>query len=296
MSKFQRTYTMKVQGRSGNVYAISDPLTVVFDVSRRAFGSLNTGHFTVYNLSQSVRNDIRYDNAIDAERRTFSFSAGYKSEGYEPVIFQGTLQRALVYRDGPNVATEIQVLDGGQAVQNAQLELSRAHPWDAAVEMANIIGLMSKYGVKLGAVGSLFKNFKSTRGTTWIGSVWDVLKKKAAASGGYACIDLEKAYLMAQNDALVIPGALPQLDASTGLIGTPRRSGWVVDANMIFEPRVQLMQALKCLSLINPDITGTFSVQAIGHRGTISGAVDGGCETSLSLYSSPVGLNMVVPK
>jgi len=296
MSKFQRTFKLTVQGKSGNTYVISDPLTVIFDVNRRAYGSLNTGHFMVYNLGAAARGDIQYDNAIDAEARPFQFQAGYISEGYKPILFKGTLQRALSYRDGPNIVTEMQVLDGGEAVQKAQIERTRNYPWDPATEIRQIISLMNPHGVTVGALGSIVQNMRATRGVTWIGSVWDVLCKVAAAKGGYACIDLQKVYIMAQNDALAIPGAIPQLDASTGLIGTPRRSGWILDAEMIFEPRVQLMQALKVVSSVNPNINGTYAVQAISHRGIISQAKDGGVVTAMSLQTLPETMNLVVPE
>lgn len=299
MSKFQRTFKLTVQGRSGNTYTITDPLTVVFTVNRRAYGSLNTGHFLVYNLGEAARSDIQYDNAIDAQRRPFQFNAGYNSEGYKPCLFKGNLQRALSYREGPNVVTEMQVLDGGDAVQYAQVEQTfSSDVWSSNPEacLRKLVGLMEPHGVTLGAIGSLLNGAQATRGVTWIGSVWDVLKKFAYSKGGYACIDQGKAYLMAQNDALQIQGALPQLDGTTGLIGTPRRSGWVVDAEMIFEPRVQLMQALKVNSSVNANINGTYAVQAIGHRGIISQAKDGGVITSLSLQTLPETMNMVVPR
>lgn len=299
MSKFQRRYTMVVQGRSSRLYTIQYPLTCVFDINRRAFGSLNTGHFLVYNLNAATRGDLQYDNAMDAgDARAFSFNAGYASEigpGFGPLLFQGTLQSALSYREGPDVVTELQVLDGGIAVQNAQIELSRNHPWEPSDAVRQIAATMNQYGVRFGAVGSLFDAYKASRGVTWIGSTWDVLKKLATNQGGYACIDLQKVYMMAQRDALVMPGAVPTLNASTGLIGTPRRSGWTVEAQMIFEPNLQLMQLLKVESKINPNINGSFSVQALGHRGIISGAKDGGVITAASLYDSPTGFNLVTP-
>lgn len=301
MSKFQRQFTMTVQGRSGNTYVIKDPLTVVFNTNRRAFGSLNTATFTVYNLSDATRRDLQYDNALDAginggRGLSFIFNAGYLSEGFQPTLFAGTLARAFSYREGPNVMTELQVLDGGQAAQYAQVERTRNYPWDPETELRQLVSLMAPYGVTLGAIGSVVRNMQSTRGITWLGSVWDILRKVAANNGGYACIDMQKVYLMSQNDALTLPGALPKLDASTGLIGTPRRAGWIVDADMLFEPRIQLMQSLRVESSVNPNINGTYSVQAIGHRGVISAAVDGGVMTALSLQQLPESMNLVSPQ
>lgn len=301
MSKFQRQYTVTVQGRSLNTYVFKDPLTLVFNTNRRAFGSLNTASFTIYNLTEATRKDLQFDNVLDASLNggrglSFEFKAGYVSEGFQPTLFAGTIQRAFSYREGPNVLTEMQILDGGNAVQYAQVERTRNYPWDPEAELRQLVALMNPFGVTLGAIGSLARNIGRTRGVTWIGSVWDVIRKIASSNGGYACIDLKKAYIMSQNDALAIPGALPVLNASTGLIGTPRRSGWIVDAEMIFEPRVQLMQSIRVESTINPNINGTYSIQSIGQRGVISAAVDGGVITSLSLSQLPESMNLVTPE
>ena len=83
------------------------------------------------------------------------------------------------------------------------------------------------------------------------------------------------------------------IDATTGIIGTPRRSGWNLDAEMLFEPNLQLNQQLTVNSSVEPYINGTYAVQAIAHQGIISGAKDGGCETSLTLVGYPTGFNQV---
>ena len=293
---------MTVQGRFGTTYTFKTPLTVIFDVQKRAASGVNSGHFMLYNLSPSVRSDIEYDSAIDIDdqgvsvRRAFQFKAGYETEGSEQIVFQGNITKASFYRDGPDVVTDIEVMDGLSAIQLSQIASSRAYPWDPKSEAARIAQAMSPYGVQLGAIGSLFNTLQRTRGTMWLGSAWDVLKKFAAAQGGYACIDNEKLYLMSPYDALVPQGTIPQLDATTGLLDTPRRSGWVVDAQMLFEPRVQLMQQLKLVSAVNPSINGTFSVMAISHRGIISGSKDGGCVTAFSLFGAPKPFVLVTPQ
>lgn len=300
MSKFLRTCTMKVQGRSGAIHTIKYPLTTVFDVNRRATGSLNEGRFMVYNLAKDVRNDIRYDYAMDHLAAgqislSFQFNAGYHSDGYEPTIMAGNVQRAFSYRDGPDVVTEVQVLDGGNAALYAQVETSNSFPWDPRKQVGELVKLMAPHGVTLGAFGSVVTGIQSTRGVTWIGSVWDILKKLSRNSGGYAFIDLQKVYLLAENERIVFPGSIPQLDASTGLIGTPRRTGWYVDADMIFEPRLKLGQELKVASSVEKTINGTYTVRSIGHRGTISGAKDGGVVTSLNLMESVQSAQEVFP-
>ncbi|MES2155462.1 MAG: hypothetical protein V4510_10040 [bacterium] len=301
MSKFQRTFKMEVQGRSGTLYTFTDPLTCVFETSSRLTQGINSAHFMIYNLSAEKRRDIQFDSAIDIDggghviRRTFQFSAGYLSEGYQPVIFQGNISKAFSYRDSgsADVITDICVMDGQDAVQRSQVASSSAHPWGAKAEVAKLVKTMNQHGVTLGAVGSLFDGLTSTRGVTWLGSTWDVLKRLAGANNGVAFINMEKVYLLSASDSLLFPGAIPKLDASTGLMGTPRRSGWTVDAEMIFEPRVYAGQRLQVDSTVEPSINGDFRVDAVSHRGIISGAKDGGVVTAFSLFHPKEGLETV---
>lgn len=292
MAKFQRTFTLTVQGRSGRSYTFTDPLTCIFDVQSRITGGVNSGHFMLYNLDPLTRFDIEFDSAIDIDsagalvRRPLVFNAGYVTEGFQPVVFQGDVTRAFSYRDGTEIITDISVKDGLTAIQKAQIQSSRAYPWDARSEVERIVKTMAPYGVSLGAVGSLFQGYQPKRGTMWLGSSWDVLKSIAAARGGGAYVNQMKVYVMAPTDVIEPPSTLAQLDSTTGLIDTPRRSGWTVTAQMIFEPRVQLGQKLKLLSRVSPSLNGAYAVWAVGHRGMISGAKDGGCITSLEMMQS----------
>ncbi len=241
------------------------------------------------------------DYAIDAGSRggiisNFTLRAGYVSEGYLPIIFKGNLKSALSYREGPDVITEIEVLDGGDAAYRAQIERTRNAGWDPVEEVGILVKTLNKHGVSLGVLGTIIKNIKSTRGVTWLGSVWHILKKIATSQGGYACIDMEKVYMMAENDVLIVPGAIPKLDSSTGLIGTPRRSGWKVDAQMLFEPRLQLNQEIGLESVFSPDINGQYKIQVISHRGIISGAKDGGLITALNLQTLPETVNRLLSR
>lgn len=300
MAKFQRRFSMSVQGRSGAFYTLAWPLTCVFNIDIRGGSGVNEAHFMIFNLSPAVRSDIQYDSAIDIDgkvvlKRSVVFNAGYLSEGPLPAVFQGNIKKAFFYRDGPNVITDITVMDGLDAVQKSMIAISRASGWTGALLANDLIDVMSTYGVTLGAVGSFFSAAPRGRGVTCVGSTWDALKKLAVSNGGCASINQGKVYVLGPNDALSVPGALPTISAATGLIGTPRRSGWVVDAEMFFEPNVTLWQLINLQVAINPSLNGVRRIDAISHRGTISGAKDGGVVTGLSLYSSPGKFTATVP-
>lgn len=301
MSKFQRTFTMKVQGRSGFVHTFQTPLTCSLNINKVAGPGYNTGNFMVYNLSRETRRDIEYDSAIDIDTkgaaifRSFEFYAGYSTEGPEPLLFTGTIRQAKSYRDTVDVITEIDVGDGQAGMQRAPIYASSAATIPLKEEIASIIQAMAPYGVSLGAIGSLFDGYQDVRGRARLDTAWNEIKKSAAANNGYACIDNQKVYVMATSDVLVIPGNIPNLNAETGLLGTPRRSANVVEAQMIFEPRLRLMQLINIQSTVNPAITGDFQVITMSHRGIISGAKDGGCVTSGSFFLPPSEVNPVTP-
>ena len=293
MAKFQRVYTLTVQGRSGKVYTFTDPLTLVFDTQSRLTSGINTGHFMLYNLDPITRFDLEFDSALDIDsagalvRRPLVFNAGYVTEGFEPLCFQGDVFRAFSYReDTGDVVTDFEVKDGGLAIQKAQVQSSRAYPWNAKDEVTRLVSTMAPYGVSLGAVGSLFDGYTPQRGVMHLGATWDNLKKLAGAAGGGVYINQTKVYVMSPNDVLTPAATLAQLDATTGLLDTPIRSGWTVTAKMIFEPRLQLGQQLRIKSQVTPSLNGTYAVWAIGHRGIISGAKDGGCVTNVELFQS----------
>lgn len=297
-NKFLRTFTLTIQGKTA-VHEVTYPATVVFDINRRTFSNLNGARFLVYNLDQSVRNDIYkdpYPTPEDNLPRKVIFEAGYLSQGFEGKIFDGNIKRAISYREGPDIVTEIEGLDGMNAVRETQIERTRSSGWDAATEMRAIAELMAAKGVTLGALGNVAAKIQSTRGVTWSGSVWNILKRLTTGAGGYACIDMSKVYLMDEADAFDSPGNIAQIDASTGLLQTPRRQGAIVDIEMLFEPRITLMQKISVLSKVNPLINGQFVVRGVGHRGTISGAKDGGVTTSLSAFQPTTGLSTVVPE
>lgn len=286
--KFQRKYTLKIQGKSGEIHTIRYPTTCIFDTQRRASSGINSGHFMLYNLDPDVLRDIAFDFYIDSERRSFQFFAGYATEGFEALISQGNVRSAFFYREGPDVITDIVIQDGGFMAQKAQIIRSRAFPWNERTEAEEVVQTLFPFGITLGAIGSLVgETNKATRGIKWGGSTWDQLKDFAAHRGGTAFVDFEKVYMLAEDDVLAVPGEIPELNETTGMIGTPRRSGWIVDAQMLFEPSLILRQLMKIKSEINTSIVGTFAVQTICHRGIISGAKDGGVLTALRLQGSP---------
>lgn len=290
--KFQRAYTLTVQGKEAK-HVISYPLTLDFKIQRTLYSGLNNGHFEIYNLKKEVREDI-YKDAPDARTlMPIKLEAGYLSRSLQfdeeerfhgPVIFRGTITSACSYRaSGTDIITEIEADDGAVAVNNARVKLALyKDDWIGPNFKSAIRALaknMEQYGVTIGAVGSYNPN--GFRGVTWDGLCWPILKKLAGGDGS-TFIDLEKLHILRNHDALVIPEALPAIDDSIGMIGTPRKKEDTVDFKMVFEPGITTGQIIEIKSTILGNVNGIYRVQGFSHQGMISKAKCGECVTNVT--------------
>ena len=88
-------------------------------------------------------------------------------------------------------------------------------------------------------------------------------------SGGNATIDGGQVKAVNPDEA-VVGSAVPLISASTGLIGVPRRSGAMVELDMVFEPRLNLLQTVDLQSRFNRQFNGVHKIVAFEHRGAIS--------------------------
>jgi hypothetical protein len=104
------------------------------------------------------------------------------------------------------------------------------------------------------------------------------------AGNNTAYIDNEKANVVPQGTYVTPPGGIPLITSDTGLLGTPRKLGALVEVDMIFEPRIAVNQYVE-LQSEETYFSGQYAVLGINHHGTISGALCGDAITTLSLWS-----------
>lgn len=289
MIKFQRDYDLIAVGQSGAPHIISYPITCEFTITRQAFSSCNDAHFTLYNIARDKRHDIYKDNADVQTNMPILFAATHQSQGVaKSICFKGNITRAFSYRQGPDIITEIEALDGGYGVMNAQVELPLKVGWSWLQAAQALVKLMP--GLSLGGVSNII--IQNSRGLTLAGSCWDILKQ-IVQDDGKAFIDLEKVYLLKENDVLVSPNGLLTIDSSIGLLNTPRRQANILTLDLIFEPRLIIGQAIDVNSVVQPEVNGKYHVQGIVHSGVISGAIDSETKTSVTAGSADIGFTEV---
>jgi len=305
VTKWLRSYTMKVVGKSGEEYTFAPPLTLQFDVCRTVQKSLNTANFRLYNISPAAQRDIYKDDpeSPDTQSQTKKMSvtleASYQSmtTTLGSIVFSGTIQDACTYRSGGTVITEINALDGSDPAMRKIISKVFGDASAGCLTkkvLEDLTGLLGDQGIKSAVVGSFTGG--GTRRRSVFGPLWDVICD-IAGPAAVPYIDSGRSYVLNYNDAFDVPGNIPAIDGSVGLIGTPRKYFTRVDLQMVFEPRVTPGQLLGVSSKFNELIQNDYlSVQKVRHSGTISGAVDGGAVTDLVCTISPYGApNVVTP-
>ncbi len=287
--KFGRTYSLKIQiDDELEAVEVDYPMTLDFNITRNTFASANTGSFTIYNLGPDRRRQIFHDRYDTTLYRQIILQAGYQSEQNTPLstIFQGNVRSAYSYKRKQDWTTVIEAFDGGFGILNGQVSASiggSAAPWNMGQAVKQLIGAMPN--VAMGTVD--LPNIQQTRGLSLFGNAWDCVRRLAGNNTAY--IDNEKANVVKQGTYVTPPDGIPLITSDTGLLGTPRKLGALLEVDMIFEPRIFINQLVDLESL-ESYYNGQYAVMGFTHRGTISGAVCGDAITTLSLWSGTQAL------
>lgn len=261
--KFGRNYKLTIQVADDEAIVIEYPATIQFTVHRSISASLNSINLQIYNLSEEKRNRI-YQDRYQPTRRKLILEAGYDNLS---TIFIGDIFEANSARQGTNLITSIDARDGyfdtNQTMVNTTIIKGKTQK-----ELIEFLAAQFP-NLKIGKIG----NFEGTleRAVVLEGNVYEQLKKY---SGGNQFIDLEVINVIGENEFIINPD-LPLLDASTGMLDTPRRDNAFLTVTTLFEPRVIMGQNVNVKSDVNPAYNGVYKVLGVTHQGVISGAVNG---------------------
>jgi len=263
-----------------NAVEIDYPMTLEFNVMRNTFASANTGSFTIYNLGEDRRRQIFHDRYDMLKYRQIILQAGYESNNNTPLstIFQGNVRSAYSFKRKQDWTTVIDAWDGGYAIVNGQISESIAPSINVSDVIKSLVKSMPNVG--LGTVD--IPDVQASRGSSFFGNAWDAIRRLTGNNTAY--IDNERVNVVKQGTYVTPPDGVPLITSSTGLLGTPRKLGALLEVDMIFEPRIFINQRVQLQSL-ETYYNGQYAVMGITHRGTISGAVCGDAITTLSLWS-----------
>ena len=259
-----------------NNLTIPSDFTVDFEIQRNNWGASQYATFRIYNLKAKTRNRLYKDPYALTEYRAVQFRAGYSDDISLPLCFNGFVLSASSYRRGVDFITEITCYDGGQAMANgfiAQTVSSGISVQQILQSLANSLPRIAGTPI-IGSFPTVNK-----RGKVLFGNTWEVILQEA---GSLATIDNGQVKILNYNEA--IQSDIPVIDASSGLLGSPRRTATSLDFDMLFEPRMTMGQIVELQSSSNEIFNGLYKVQGFTHRGTISPVVAGNCVTTAKLF------------
>ncbi len=265
---------------SSEIVEINYPLTIEFDIVRAVFSSCPRATITVYNLGEDNRQRLFHDRYDTLYYQPIILQAGYTSEGSTPLatIFKGNVQAAYSYSRKENWVTVFECFSGGFGVINGQASVNQGAPWNLNQVISTLIGQMPN--VVAGVIN--LPVTPNARGISVKGNAWDAIQRLAGNNNAF--IDNETVNVVAQDYYIPSTGNIPLISADTGLLGSPRKLGNMVEVDFVFEPRIIVKQLIE-LQSTQKIYNGQYCVYGIKHRGTISGAVCGNAITTFSLWN-----------
>lgn len=281
MIKFGRKYRLTVETNDGgSAIIIEPPLTCQFTLTRSTMATLNTAEISIYGLGVKTRPRIfrdAYNPLINPQR--IVLEAGY---GQLTTVFAGNVWEANSTRQGVNIITNISSRDGGFDTTLTTTYRTMKAGSSVYEVVQSLVNDFKQGGgtLQLGKLSPTLKDTIFKRPVVLNGNTFDLIQKY---TNNQAYVDLEKVYVL--KDGEVVPGDIPIISESTGLLGTPKRDKTVLIVTTVFEPRIVMGQQVQLISTVLPIYNGTYKVIGVQHQGIISEAVNGQLQSTFTLYT-----------
>jgi hypothetical protein len=274
--KFGRSYRVTIDpADDGDAIVVTLPFTVRFWIQRNTMASLNHMTLEILNLNERVRNRVFQDRFALTRYKKVTFEGGYDELSQ---VFSGEIFEACSYREGVDVVTRIESLSG-------YFDVSKTRTF-TTIDKGKTLGDVFRFligefpNLEFGAVGD-YKDVLR-RPITMNGNTYDLLK---TYSQSQVFIDNGKVFVLRQNEA--VKNEVILLDASTGLLETPRRGDGTLVLTTLFEPSVDIQRQVAVKSSVMPIYNGQYLVCGINHSGIISPTVGGNCRSVFDLIAGP---------
>lgn len=272
-TKWGRRYRLTIDPNDGQEEIIIElPFSVQFWVQRSIMSSLNTLSIDIYNLSPTTRSRL-FQDKFNLNFKTIRLELGY---GDLVTVFRGHVFESSSARNGTDIITHIESLDGyydmGNSISKKTLSAGQTHG-EVIKELASDFE-----NTPLGYLGDFTE--KLLRGVTLNGNTWD---KIVTYSDNNAFIDNGEVIVMKKGE--VRKGDKIVLDASTGLIETPRRDEGYLTITTLMEPNPNIKSVVSLNSEILPVYNGDYEVIGVNHQGMISNHVSGTVRSVFNLLT-----------
>lgn len=256
---------------------ITPPFTLQFETNTGINNTAsNTGHFLFFNLSEDNKSLLWLDIFNFSNKYIFMrLYAGYGDN--MPLIFAGFVNQCMSYKEGGSTdfITELVTNNNGMMQDREYMNAT----FTKGTTLTDIIRYITDNGkyVRAGYITPDIAPIK--RDKTYIGQPLDLIKRE---HGGYDLF-IANGEINILGDRDVIPGEVQVISDSSGLLGSPRRSNYWVECDMIFEPGLRAGQAVTLNSVTLPWLNRTYKIIQVQHKGVISPNVCGKLITTVTM-------------
>jgi len=250
--RFNRNYELKIRALGGEV-TILPPLRIGFNADKSIRGGLNKLQLQIYNLEERKRLALVRD-AEDRSVIPLQLKVGYQDT--MELIFKGTIHRGSNARQGADIVTTIECLDGGfdfiNSFTSRTVEGGRRAVDAALADMPNT------------GTGKITDRPTLTRPKVLVGNSAKLIDDTIGPDETWY-IENEQLYIIKNNE--VVSRFIPVVSAQTGLISTPERESNQVTFKTLMNPAVKIGQRCKLVSSTAPHLDGVYRIETINYSG-----------------------------
>jgi hypothetical protein len=253
LDRFGRDYELRAQILGGEVI-VRPPMRIAFQGDKSIAGGLNKIQIKIYNLAEKKRLALVKDSEDSSVRIPLQLSVGY--QGNRELIFKGTVHTGSNSRQGADMITTLDGLDGGFDFLNSYtsrtVEGGRRAIDTCLKDMPNT------------QVGKITKRPTLTRPKVLVGNSAKLIED-TIGDGETWFIDDEQLFIMKDNE--VVSRFIPVVSAETGLLNTPEREQKKVTFRTLMNPAVKIGRRVNLLSSTAPHLNGVYKIETISYQG-----------------------------
>lgn len=256
-NRFNRDYKLIITTPNQTI-TIQPPIHISFQAEKsiNTFG-LNRLNLQVFNLSEGKRNQLVKD-AEETKTIKVELFAGYV--GNIKKIFQGQVHKAYPDRNGANLVSYLECIDGLLDVKNS-FTSANATTKKQAIQI--IVSNMPNT-----EIGKITEPNKIYRNKIIMGNSYEEIKKLLQPDE-LMYIDDDKLYII--KDTEVSDKYAPLINSDTGLIGVPRRENQIVEIETLMNPSIKIGGSARLESIYAPYLNGNYRVESSSFKGGYDG-------------------------
>ena len=262
-SRFNRDFELIVQVSERSTVSVMPPMRVSFSANKSVSGGLNKLTVRIYNLKESNRlalvKDADARDPAQLKRIGISFRVGY--EGSLKLLFKGTVHRGSNSREGADMVTELECLDGG-------------HDFLAGYTNKTVKGKDQAVTAILGdlpntARGKITALSPITRPRILVGPSARLIDELIGDDETWY-IDDERLYIVKAGE--VVSSFIPVVNAASGLLNTPTREQSKITFDTLLNPTLKIGGLCSLVSSTAPHLNGVYKIESMGYNGDNYGA------------------------